>query len=185
MLSSILSNALRPTRARRRKPVSDPQFLAIGKVLRPHGVRGELRLEVYTGTPTHLKDVETVYVGDKQSPYPLESSRLHQKILLIKLKGCDDREQADAFRGQIIAIARADAAPLRAGQYYHHQIIGLTVISDEGEQLGTITEIIETGANDVYVVKNGDEELLLPAISSVILKIEPPQMIVHLLDGLR
>jgi len=61
----------------------------------------------------------------------------------------------------------------------------LSVISDEGEQLGTITEIIETGANDVYVVKNGDDELLLPAISSVILKIEPPQVIVHLLDGLR
>lgn len=154
-------------------------------MLRPHGVRGELRLEVYTGTPTHLKEVETVYVGDKQRPYPLESSRLHQKILLIKLKGCDDREQADQLRGQVIAIARKDAAPLRAGQYYHHQIIGLTVISEAGQPLGTITEIIETGANDVYVVKNGDEELLLPAISSVILKIEPPQMIVHLLDGLR
>ncbi|MBI4630964.1 MAG: 16S rRNA processing protein RimM [Chloroflexi bacterium] len=180
-----MSKALRPPRARRRKSESDPQFLAIGKVLRPQGVRGELRLEIYTGSPAHLKDVETVYVGDEQSPYPLESSRLHQKILLIKLKGCDDREQADSFRGQIIAIARADAAPLRAGQFYHHQIIGLAVISDEGEQLGSITEIIETGANDVYVVKNGDEELLLPAISSVILKIEPPQMIVHLLDGLR
>jgi 16S rRNA processing protein RimM len=154
-------------------------------VLRPQGVRGELRLEIYTGSPAHLKDVATVYVGDEQSPHPLESSRLHQKILLIKLKGCDDRQQADQFRGQVVAIARADAAPLRAGQYYHHQIIGLTVISDEGEQLGSITEIIETGANDVYVVKNGDEELLLPAISSVILKIEPPQMIVHLLDGLR
>lgn len=154
-------------------------------MLRPHGVRGELRLEVYTGSPTHLKKVETVYVGDKQRPHPLESSRLHQKILLIKLKGCDDRQQADEFRGQVIAIARTDAAPLRAGQYYHHQIIGLTVISDEGEQLGTLTEIIETGANDVYVVKNGDKELLLPAISSVILKIEPPQIVVHLLDGLR
>jgi len=180
-----LSNAVRPSRARRQKPVSDPQFLAIGKVLRPQGVRGELRLEVYTGSPAHLKEVETVYVGDKQRPYPLESSRLHQKILLIKLKGCDDRQQADEFRGQVIAIARADAAPLRPGQYYHHQIIGLSVISDEGEQLGTITEIIETGANDVYVVKNGDDELLLPATSSVILKSGPPQVIVHLLDGLR
>ena len=170
---------------RRQKKVPDPQFLAIGRVLRPHGVRGELRLEVYTGSPAHLNDVETVYVGDKQSPQPLESSRLHQKILLIKLAGCDTREQADDFRGQVIAIARADAAPLRAGQYYHHQIIGLTVISDDGEQLGTVSEIIETGANDVYVVKNDDEELLLPAISSVILKIEPPQMVVHLLDGLR
>lgn len=182
--SSRLRRSL-PLSKRRKKPVLDTKYLAIGKVLRPHGVRGELRLEVYTESAANLETVETLYVGDKQRPYPLEAARIHQKILLIKLKGCDDRDQADTFRGELISIAAESAAPLKPGQYYHHQIIGLKVVSDEGEALGTISEIIETGSNDVYVVKNGDTELLVPSIKSVVLKIEMDQMLVHLIDGLR
>ena len=163
----------------------EPQFLAVGKVLRPHGIRGELLLEVHTNAPTHLAEVNTVYFGDEHAPYPLLASRTHRGQLLIKVEDCSDRNQADALRGMLVSVAIEDAVPLKPGEYYHHQIVGLSVVSDDGEALGTVTEILETGANDVYVVQGPHGELLLPAIKSVILKVAPPQMTVHLLNGLR
>ena len=163
----------------------EPQFMAVGKVLRPQGVRGELRLEIHTGYPGHLADVDTVYIGESHLPRRLQSSRQHQKTLLIKIEGCDDRTQADALRGQLISVAATDAVALKPGQFFHHQIIGLNVVGDDGELLGVVSEILQTGSNDVYVVKNSTGELLLPAIQSVILKIEPPQITVHLIEGLR
>jgi len=173
-------------------PLTGPmptQFLAIGKVLRPHGVRGELLLETLTEFPAHLAEVEMVYVGDAESPqpHPLRRARLHQRDLLIQLADCLDRDAADAYRGQMVFIQTEQAAPLPPGRYYHHQIIGLTVVTDEGEALGQVAEILETGANDVYVVAGPSGEILLPALQSVIQQIDldAKKMMVHLLEGLR
>lgn len=177
---------VRPVRRRTAKsPIDEPQFLVVGKVLRPHGIRGELRLEIHTGSPSHLSEVETVYIGETHKPYRLKSSRLHTGVLLISVEGCEGRNEADALRGELVSVPMADAVQLKTGEYYHHQIVGLKVVTDTGEDLGSVTEIIQTGANDVYVVKGRAGEVLLPAIKSVILKIEPPQMVVHLMDGLR
>lgn len=148
-------------------------------------MRGELLLEVHTGSPARLTEVDTIYLGDEHSPQQLLTSRLHRGQLLIKVEGCNDREHGDTLRGALVSVAIKDAVPLKPGEYYHHQIVGLSVVSDEGELLGTVTEILETGANDVYIVNGPQRELLLPAIKSVILKIEPPQMTVHLVEGLR
>jgi 16S rRNA processing protein RimM len=132
-----------------------------------------------------LSEVETVYIGENHKPYRLKSSRLHTGVLLISVEGCEDRDEADALRGELVSVPMADAVRLKAGEYYHHQIVGLKVVTDMGEDLGSVTEIIQTGANDVYVVKSQTGEVLLPAIKSVILKIDPPLMMVHLMDGLR
>lgn len=167
------------------------QFLAIGNVIRPHGVRGELLLETLTDFPEHLAEVETVYLGqadaDTPQPHPLRRARLHQRDLLIQLADCLDRDAADAYRGQTVFIRTEQAAPLPSGRYYHHQIIGLTVVTDEGERLGDIAEILETGANDVYVVAGPAGEILLPALQSVIqhIDLDAKKMTVHLLEGLR
>lgn len=165
------------------------QFLAIGKVLRPHGVRGELLLETLTEFPKHLTEVETVYLGDAGEPQPhtLRRARLHQRDLLIQLADCLDRAAAEVYRGQMVFIRAEQAAPLPPGRYYHHQIIGLTVVTDEGETLGEVAEILETGANDVYVVVGPSGELLLPALQNVIqhIDLESKKMTVHLLEGLR
>lgn len=168
-----------------------PQFLAVGRVLRPHGVRGELLLETLTEFPAHLSQVAQVYVGADNDPdpqpHPLQRARLHRGELLLQLGDCADREAADAYRGQLVFIRVDQAAPLPPGRYYHHQIIGLTVITDEGETLGQIAEILETGANDVYVVVGPNGEILLPALHSVIqaIDLEAQTMRVHLLEGLR
>jgi 16S rRNA processing protein RimM len=166
------------------------QMLAVGRVVRPHGVRGELLLEVLTEFPQHLGEAETVYVGEAAVPHPLRRVRLQRggQQLIIQLADCLDRNAAEAYRGQLIQIKAEQAAPLPPGRYYHHQILGLDVITEAGETLGQVTEILETGANDVYVITGpAGEELLLPALRSVILQIdlEARRMTVHLLEGLR
>ena len=164
-----------------------PEFLAIGRVLRPHGVRGELLLEALTDFPEHLDGVGTIYLGDAAEPHPLAGARMHRGRLLIQLEDCVDREAGEAFRGQLVQIWFGDAAPPPPGSYYYHQIVGLAVVTEEGEALGDVTEILETGSNDVYVVNGPSGEILLPALMSVILKVdlEAKRMTVHLIEGLR
>jgi 16S rRNA processing protein RimM len=164
-----------------------PEFLAVGRVLRPHGVRGELLLETLTDFPEHLDEVDTVYLGDAAEPHPLAGARLHRGRLLIRLEGCADRDAAEVFRGRLVRIRIGDVPPPPAGSYYHYQIVGLSVVTEEGEALGHVVEILETGANDVYVVNGPSGEILLPALQSVIRQIdlEAKRMTVHLLEGLR
>ena len=163
------------------------QLLAVGKVVRPHGVRGELLVDTLTDFPEHLSEVDTVYLGEAAVPHGLKAARLHRGQLLVSLTDCPDRDCAEQYRNQLVQIKSEAAAPLPAGSYYHHQLIGLQVVSDEGEALGEVVDILETGANDVYVVSTPTGELLLPAISTVILNIDLParQITAHLLDGLR
>ncbi|MGH2522160.1 MAG: ribosome maturation factor RimM [Anaerolineales bacterium] len=164
-----------------------PEFLAVGRVLRPHGLRGELLLQSLTDFPERLEGVETVYLGEAAAPNRLLGVRVRRGELLIRLAEVVDREAAEAFRGQLVQIRIEQAAPLPPGQYYHHQIIGLPVVTEEGEALGDVTGILETGANDVYVVSGPQGEILLPAIRSVVRQIDldARRITVHLLEGLR
>jgi 16S rRNA processing protein RimM len=161
--------------------------LAVGRVLRPHGVRGELLLESLTDFPEHLAEVDTVYLGEPAAPHRLVRARVHRGQVILQLADCDDRDCAEAYRGQVVSIEAQAAAPLPPGRYYHHQLIGLSVVSDEGEPLGELAEIIETGANDVYVVVGPAGEVLLPAIDTVILDInlDARRITAHLIEGLR
>jgi 16S rRNA processing protein RimM len=161
-------------------------LVPLGRVLRPHGVRGELVLEPLIDSPEHLAAVETVYVGENAEPHTLRELRRHRGRLLIQLDDCADRAAAEAFRGQVVQVQLEPAAP-PPGSYYHHQIIGLSVITDQGEDLGTVVEIVVTGANDVYVVQGAQGEILLPALRSVIREVDlgAQRMTVHLTEGLR
>ena len=171
--------------ASRRRP--EPHYLAIGHVVRPFGLRGELRVQLLTEYPERLVRLRTVYLGPEVEPWTVEGVRLHQEAALFKLVGCDDRTSADTLRGALVQITLEDAVPLEEDEYYEHQIVGITVMEEDGTLLGKVTEIINTGANDVFVVVGPDGELLLPAIESVILEIDldADRMVVHVLEGLR
>lgn len=164
-----------------------PGLLAVGRILRPHGVRGDLLLTSLTDFPEHLGEIDTVYLGEAHEPFPVTGFRQHRGQLILRLAGVSDRESADAFRGQLVQIQTQSATPLPPGSYYHHEVLGMNAITDGGEQLGEVVEILQTGANDVYVVRGAGGEILLPAIRSVILEISlaKRQMTVHLIDGLR
>ncbi|MCU0485003.1 MAG: ribosome maturation factor RimM [Anaerolineales bacterium] len=164
-----------------------PAFLAIGKLRRPHGVRGEIIMEILTDFPERLRRGAVLYVGEAHQPVHLTSLRPNDKTLLVSLEGYTTPEAIGAFRNQIVYVTAADRPALPEGEYYHHQLIGLRVVTDDGRQLGVVREILETGANDVLVVRpNMGAEILLPAIDPVILQVnlEQGEMQVHLLPGL-
>lgn len=168
-------------------PQGEPAFIAVGKLRRPHGVHGEILMDVLTDFPERLIEGMLLYIGTEQLPLRLVKRRYHREALLVTFEGYETPETVGEFRNQYAFIPTADLAPLPEGEYYHHQILGLRVIDETGAGLGTIVEIIETGANDVYVVRQeGGSDVLLPAIDSVILDVNlnSGEMHVHLLPGL-
>ncbi|MBN1642319.1 MAG: 16S rRNA processing protein RimM [Anaerolineae bacterium] len=166
---------------------SEPAFLAIGRVLRPHGIHGELRVEIHTDYPERFAVYRRLYLGPEHAPFHVEGHRFHHNLVLIKLVGVNDRDAADLLRGQWVQIAAADAVPLAEGEVYYHQILAMRVRTDAGEDLGEVTDMIETGANAVYVVSGLQGEILIPDIPDVVLQIDAAarQMTVRLIEGLR
>lgn len=164
-----------------------PAFLEAGKVRRPHGVRGEVVLELYTDFPERLRPKKVVYLGGKHTRLVISSQRPHNEGLLLGFEGVTTPEQAGLYRNQILYVAATEAEALPDGEYYFHELLDLNVIDETGKILGVLTEIIETGANDVYVVTDdAGNELLLPAIPEVILDVDldAETMKVHLLPGM-
>jgi len=168
-------------------PGGEPAFLVVGKLRRPHGVRGEILLEVFTDFPERLQPGVTVLVGEKHQPQRIRSRRIHNKGLLVSFDGYTTPETVGALRNALVYVTAADRPPLPKGEYYHHQLLGLRVLTDEGQELGRIIEILTTGANDIYVVRGeSGAEILLPAVDEVILEIDLEKGLLHahLLPGL-
>lgn len=166
---------------------TQPEYLVVGEILKPWGYKGEIKVKLVTDFPARLIRLKTVYVGPEVRAFHVERARLFSGFAVMKLSGLDTPESVAKLRGQAVQVAHEEAAPLRKGQYYHHQIIGLRVSTLEGEELGTVEDILETGANDVYIVKRIDgTEILLPAIQDVIQEIdlERARMVVRMLPGL-
>jgi 16S rRNA processing protein RimM len=165
----------------------EPAFLAVGNLRRPHGVHGEMLMEVLTDFPERLKARVTVYVGPECQPFQLRSVRQHRRDLLVAFEGINTPEEAGELRNRFVQVRADDRPPLPPGEYYQHQILGLRVTDENGVYLGQITEILETGANNVYVVRPPTgSEILLPATDEVILGVDLDngEIRVHLLPGL-
>jgi 16S rRNA processing protein RimM len=151
----------------------EPEYLVVGYLRRPHGVHGEMIMEVQTDFPERLKPDTDVYIGDVHKRLIITSTRFHNEGLLIKFQAVDTPEEAGRYRNQSVYVKAADRPALPEGQYYHHELIGFTIVDEKGELIGSLTEIMQTGANDVYVVRQAEgREILLPVISSVILAVE-------------
>ncbi|HID86899.1 MAG TPA: 16S rRNA processing protein RimM, partial [Anaerolineae bacterium] len=140
-----------------------PRYLVIGRVLAPWGVRGEVKIKILTDWPDRFALLERVYLGEDLRPYVLERFRLQKGNAIVKLGGCESREAVERLRGQFVQIPVEEAMPLGEDEYYEYQIIGLDVWTKEGEYLGRVREVIYTGANDVYVVRDEGREVLIPA----------------------
>lgn len=160
--------------------------MVIGRVVRPWGTRGEVKVEIMTDFPDRFALLRKVYLGPKAAPFALEGFRLHKGAAILKLEGCHDRAAAEKLRGQLVQIPIEEAMPLDQDEYYVHQILGLAVWTMEGEYLGTVDEIIFTESNDVYVVRGEEREILIPAIEDVVLEINLAEgrLVVELMEGL-
>ena len=168
-------------------PKGESIYLAIGFLRRPHGVSGEIIMDLHTDFPDRIKAGRKVYIGDDHEAATFGSVRVHGNGLLVSLRGYDTPETAGRFRNQWVYVKAKDVPPLPEGQHYKYEMIDLDVVDDNGNALGKLAEILETGANDVYVVRDeAGKEILLPAIPSVILNVDMEARIikVHLLEGL-
>lgn len=161
-------------------------YLLIGQVRAPKGLRGELKVGVNIEDAEHLEALHEVYLGEDLVRFEVQRARLVSGQLLLHLSGIEDRNAAEQWPG-VSVYALTEALPLSEDEYYYHQIEGLTVVTPEGETLGRVTEVLPTGANDVYVVEGSEGQILLPAIKQVILRVDPDAgiMMVKLPDGLR
>ncbi|MEA3345167.1 MAG: ribosome maturation factor RimM [Chloroflexota bacterium] len=165
---------------------SSPRFLIIGEILRPQGVRGEVRVRILTDFPERFRTLKRAYLGQALAPVNVERAHFHQKWVLLKFAGYNDRTAAEELRGALIQIPVEEAIPLEEDEYYLHQIVGLGAWTVEDEYLGRVREILPTGSNDIYVVWGPKGEILLPAIEEVIheVDLEAGRLTVKLLEGL-
>ena len=172
-------------------PLSDnPDFplsqAVIGIVLGPHGVHGELRVRVLSDVPHRFDPGNLVLLRDGEWTI-VSSSPAGRDTVFLKLEGINSPAAAKEFIGLELNASTDSSPSLPEGEYFHYQLLGLQVRTDEGEFLGQISEIIATGSNDVYVVRGPAGDVLIPALAQVILQVDPDggTMTVRLLDGLR
>ena len=152
---------------------SEPVFLAVGKLRRPHGLDGEISMEIYTDFPERLVPGIKLFLGEEHLPIRLKTIRSHQQLLLVSLHGYQTREEVGIYRNHVVYVPTSNRPPLEEGEFYHHQLIGLTVFDESGQQLGKIVEILETGANDVFVIRSTDRaDILLPYLESLLISID-------------
>lgn len=167
------------------------EFMNVGKVVNTHGIRGELKIMPLTDFPEvrFAKNAELFLFTPDNRPVPVtvESARLHKNMYIVRLKEYGNINEVEKFKGGIAKVSKENLAELEEGEYYFHQIVGCAVITEEGETLGTISEILTPGANDVWVVKtSAGKEVLIPVIDDVVLDVDVEQKLVkiHLMEGL-
>lgn len=147
-------------------------LIAVGKIVAPHGVRGDLRVVPLTDFPERFHSLKRIYLDDNAMA-TVEAIKFHQQFVLVKLYECNTRDEAELLRGKYIQIPQEEVMPLPAGHYYLFEIMDCKVYTEEGDYLGTVTDIVQTGSNDVYTVtaENGATRLI-PALREVVRSID-------------
>ena len=171
------------------EPKSMKQLLQAGIITSPHGIHGEVKVYPTTDDPARFRELKTAVLknGAKSEQHGLESVKFFKNMAIIHFSGIDDMDTAQKYRNWEVMVTREQAVPLGENEYYTADLIGMDVTTEEGEYLGTLTDILQTGANDVYIVgteRYGD--VLIPAIRDCIIQVDVPgsRMTVHLLPGL-
>ncbi|BFH64003.1 MULTISPECIES: ribosome maturation factor RimM [Paenibacillus] len=167
-------------------------MLNVGKIVNTHGIRGEIKVLPHTDFPEvrFAKGSELLIVPeDGKAPLPVtvQSSRFHKNMYIVKLKEYDNINDVEKYKGSMLKVTQEDLVELPEDEYYFHQIIGCQVVTDEGQELGVITDILTPGANDVWVVQpKGGKSILIPYIDDVVLdvNVQDRKVLVHVMEGL-
>ncbi|MGN8920041.1 ribosome maturation factor RimM [Lachnospiraceae bacterium HCP28S3_F9] len=165
------------------------QLLKVGVITQTHGVRGEVKVFPTTDDAARFKKLKHVMLdtGKETLPLEIESVKFFKQFVILKFKGFDNINDIERYKRCPLLIERENAVPLEEGEYFIADMIGMKVITDEGENFGILKDVMETGANDVYVIEHPSEgEVLVPAIKECILDvdIENRQMKIHVMNGL-
>ena len=162
----------------------------VGVITQPHGVRGEMKVFPTTDDPRRFEDLDTVILdtGKEKRNLTIQSVKYQKNLVILKCKEVNDRNEVELLRKAELYVTRDQAVELEEGEYFIADLLGCKVVSGEGEDLGVLDDVLQTGANDVYSVKKkGEKELLIPVIPQCVLNvdIEKKEILVHLLEGLR
>ena len=162
----------------------------VGVITQPHGVRGEMKVFPTTDDPRRFEDLDTVILdtGKEKRNLTIQSVKYQKNLVILKCKEVNDRNEVELLRKAELYVTRDQAVELEEGEYFIADLLGCKVVSDEGEDLGVLDDVLQTGANDVYSVKKkGEKELLIPVIPQCVLNgdSEKEGVLVHLLEGLR
>ncbi len=162
----------------------------VGVITQPHGVRGEMKVFPTTDDPRRFEDLDMVILdtGKEKRNLTIQSVKYQKNLVILKCKEVNDRNEVELLRKAELYVTRDQAVELEEGEYFIADLLGCKVVSDEGEDLGVLDDVLQTGANDVYSVKKkGEKELLIPVIPQCVLNvdIEKKEILVHLLEGLR
>ena len=167
-------------------------WLNVGTIVNTHGIRGEIKVKSHTDFPEVRFGAGsrlTLLPPDGNVPFEVEvqRARLHKNMYVVKLKGFDNINDVEKFKGGKLVVRDDDRVPLEEGQYYVRDIVGCTVVTDDGRQLGVIRDVLSPGANDVWVVKRPKgRDVLLPVIDEVVLDVDVARRTVkvHVMEGL-
>ncbi|MCB2209716.1 ribosome maturation factor RimM [bacterium] len=155
---------------------SEPAFLVLGKLRRAHGVRGEIPLELHSQMLELMAPGCQVFVGEGHHALTIEATRWKNELLLLKFEEIDNREDVSQWTNSLLYVRSEQLPELPDGEFYLHQLVGMDVYEPDGTYLGVLTEILETGANDVYLIEDeAGEEVLIPATEEMILEIDLDQ----------
>ena len=159
-------------------------WIPVGRVTRTHGLKGELKFFPTNQEDLAVQNDQKILLGE--ATFKIKSVRGAKSPFIIKFEGVDSIEAAQSLAGQEVLVAREDFESLPEGEYYRFEIEGLKVFDDTGKYYGVIKDIIETGSNDVYVVRENDKEWLVPMIDSVVqsIDLEQGKLIFHCVEGL-
>ncbi|NEW05520.1 ribosome maturation factor RimM [Paenibacillus sp. SYP-B3998] len=166
------------------------KLFTIGRIVNTHGVRGELKVVSETDFPERFDQGNTLVIVDsqnKQTPVTIQTSRLHKNMYILQFKQFSDINEVEKFKGALLKMEEKYQQPLDEGEYYYHEIVGCKVVTEEGQELGLISEILTPGANDVWVVSLAKgKQLLLPVIDEVVLNVDVANktILIHLMEGL-
>lgn len=149
------------------------EYLMIGQLLKPQGLDGELKVKPLTSDSHRFKNIEFVYIKENTNYRKLKITnvRISRDTVYLKIDGVTSRDEAESFRSQYLWIDRSHAVSLPDNTYFVYEIIGCTVYNLQGNDLGQVIDVIETGSNDVYIVRKDnlkENELLIPALKTVV-----------------
>lgn len=170
----------------RRASVPAPDYIVIGRVTRAHGLRGQVIVAYETDWPERFLGLARVFLGDANLPIGVAAARLTPRHALLSLIGVETRSEAETLRGLWVKVPAAEARALAQGEFFVHQVVGLAVVTQAGELIGRVQEVLFTGANDVYIIQTATGEMLLPAVDDVIheVNLAEGRMVVSVPPGL-
>lgn len=149
-------------------------YLLVGRVTKPHGLRGEVKIYAYSDDAETLLHYSTVVFVDAKGrlspPLEVENARLQGKVVVLKINSISDRNSAEALQGMGVLVDKKDLQAIEEGEYYWFQLYDLPVFTDQGTKLGTITSIFSNGAQDIMVIHQGKNEFLIPILDSIIIE---------------